>query len=175
MSALMEVEATAPRQKCLYAEGWTHSRSFDRGYVYGASSDTTFFGYSAFLGDRASKDFSSTPISKFCRLDHGTLKIFPLSDLFQALLANWREERGATSSITEMAMCSSYLRIIGLGPDVIRLIFRQMEREGDEPDMWFVALQMLTGADPVTEEARGNFKAMADLWLDWGRANGYAW
>ena len=94
---------------------------------------------------------------------------------FQQLLSNWHAERGATSSITEMAMCRSYLRIIAMGPKVISLIFAQMEREGEEPDMWFMALQMLTGADPITEEARGDFKAMADLWLHWGRANGYAW
>src|ERR1019366_4678716 len=92
---------------------------------------------------------------------------------FQQLLSNWHAERGATSSVTEMAMCRSYLRIIAMGPKVISLIFAQMEREGEEPDMWFMALQMLTGADPITEEARGDFKAMADLWLHWGRANGY--
>ncbi|MBI2292135.1 MAG: hypothetical protein HYU73_17805 [Betaproteobacteria bacterium] len=95
--------------------------------------------------------------------------------IFQELVLKWRAERGATSSITEMAMCRSYLQIIAIGPRAITLIFRQMEQEGDEPDMWFVALQMLTGADPVTEEARGDFKAMADLWLNWGRASGYAW
>jgi hypothetical protein len=94
---------------------------------------------------------------------------------FQYLRQEWYEERGATSSITEMANCRSYLRIMTMGPNVTKLIFRQMEQEGDEPDMWFVALQMLTGADPVTEEARGDFKAMADLWLHWGLANGYAW
>ncbi len=94
---------------------------------------------------------------------------------FQTLRDQWRIERGATSSVTEMAMCRSYLRIIGMGPDVLPLILRQMANEGDEPDLWFVALQMLTGADPVIDDARGNFKEMAKLWLDWASRNGYAW
>jgi hypothetical protein len=34
------------------------------------------------------------------------------------------------------------------------LILRKMEDEDDEPDMWFVALQSLTNADPVTDEIR---------------------
>jgi len=62
-----------------------------------------------------------------------------------------------------------------MGPDVLPLILRQMANEGDEPDLWFVALQMLTGADPVIDDARGNFKEMAKLWLDWASRNGYAW
>lgn len=94
---------------------------------------------------------------------------------FRSLLTKWHDERGATSSITEMVLCRSYLQIIAMGSKAIPLIFRQMEQEADEPDMWFVALQVITSADPVTPEARGNFKAMADLWIHWGRINGYAW
>jgi hypothetical protein len=94
---------------------------------------------------------------------------------FQELVSSWHAERGATSSVTEMVMCRSYLRIIGMGPSAVPLILRRMRHEGAEPDMWFVALQMLTGADPVTEEARGDFAAMARCWLHWAAHNGYAW
>src|SRR5437016_521305 len=38
---------------------------------------------------------------------------------FSELRKAWYAERGATSSITEMAMCRSHLRIIGLGPSVV--------------------------------------------------------
>jgi len=94
---------------------------------------------------------------------------------FVSLRERWYAERGATSSITEMAMCRSYLQIIALGRSAIPLILRQMHQEGAEPDMWFVALQILTGADPVTDEIRGDFAAMAARWLDWALQNGYAW
>jgi hypothetical protein len=96
-------------------------------------------------------------------------------EAFSALYDQWRTERGTTSSITEMVMCKAYLQIIALGPRVIPIILRRMEDQGAEPDMWFVALQILTGADPVTDEIRGDFGAMARRWLDWAAANGYAW
>ena len=96
--------------------------------------------------------------------------------LFQQYVDQWHKERGATSSITEMVICSSHLAIISMGADlVVPLILRKMEDEGDEPDMWFVALQSLTGTDPVTDEIRGDFKLMADRWLEWATANGYVW
>ena len=94
---------------------------------------------------------------------------------FHYLVSQWRKERGATSSITEMVMCRSHLHIIGTGPVAIPFILREMEDEGDDPDMWFVALQMLTGADPVTDDARGNFKKMAVLWFDWAHRHGHVW
>jgi hypothetical protein len=94
---------------------------------------------------------------------------------FQDLVKQWHKERGATSSITEMVMCQSHLQIIAMGPSAIPLILRQMENEGDEPDMWFVALQLLTSADPVTDDVRGNFKKMAEVWLAWALRHGYVW
>jgi hypothetical protein len=94
---------------------------------------------------------------------------------FQLLMQQWHVERGATSSITEMAMCRSYLQIIGMGQTAIPMILRQIQGEGDEPDMWFVALQILTGVDPVTDPIRGDFKAMANSWIQWAVNAGYAW
>ena len=47
------------------------------------------------------------------------------------------------------------------------LILHQLEDEGDDPDMWFWALQVLTGVNPVPEAARGNMGAMAKVWFDW--------
>ena len=98
----------------------------------------------------------------------------PSFSLFQHLVSQWHEERGATSSITKMAMCPAYQRIIAMGEAAIPLILRRLEQEGDEPDMWFWALRILTNADPVPDEARGDTVAMARAWLQWGRAQ-YAW
>lgn len=94
--------------------------------------------------------------------------------LFHSLAEQWRKERGATSSITKMAMCPSYQKIIAIGPRAIPLILRQMESEGDQPDMWFWALRALTDADPVPEANRGDVVRMAHAWLGWGRQR-YAW
>ena len=93
---------------------------------------------------------------------------------FHVLVEAWRTERGATSSITKMATCPSYQRIIAMGEKAVPLMLREMEMEGDEPDQWFWALAAITGADPVPDEARGDMVAMAKAWLDWGLRR-YAW
>jgi hypothetical protein len=91
---------------------------------------------------------------------------------FQALVGAWRQERGPTSSTTQMAMCPSYQRIIGLGPAVVPLLLRELEQD---PDHWFWALKAITGADPVPIESRGKLAEMARYWVDWGRQQGYRW
>lgn len=93
---------------------------------------------------------------------------------FKRLTQQWHEERGAASSITEIAMCPAYQKIIAMGEAVLPLILRQLESEGDEPDMWFWALRAITNVNPVTEDMRGDMVAMAQAWLAWGRER-YAW
>ena len=95
---------------------------------------------------------------------------------FEYLRLEWQKERGATSSITAMAMCPSYQRIMTMAAAevVVPLILRQMESEGDEPDMWFWALRILTSADPVADDDRGDIVRMAQAWLNWGRGQ-YVW
>lgn len=93
---------------------------------------------------------------------------------FRELTKEWHVERGASSSITEIAMCPAYQRIIAMGEPAVLLILRQMESEGDEPDMWFWALRAITNVDPITDDIRGDVVAMAGAWLDWGRRH-YAW
>jgi len=89
--------------------------------------------------------------------------------MFQCLVAEWRTQRGAMSSITEAALCSAYQRIIGLGPAAVPFIIAELESDGDEPDQWFWALKAITGEDPVREDDRGDFAAMSKSWLEWAR------
>jgi len=95
-----------------------------------------------------------------------------LEAVFLELVARWKDERGPTSSTTELAMCPSYQRIIGLGPAVVPLLLRELERE---PDHWFWALRAITGADPVPPASRGKVRDMAQIWIGWGRQQGYRW
>src|SRR6266478_3983165 len=96
------------------------------------------------------------------------------SPIFKDLVSLWRAERGVSSSTTDIVLSPSYQSIIGMGPKVVPLILAQMESEGDDPDQWFWALQVLTRANPVVEEDEGNFKAMAASWIDWARRR-YIW
>jgi hypothetical protein len=93
---------------------------------------------------------------------------------FQELTKEWRAKRGATSSITAMSMLEPYQKIIGMGPEAVPLILAQLKAEGDEPDQWFWALKIITEADPVRPEDRGNFRAMAQAWIAWGESEDYA-
>ena len=94
---------------------------------------------------------------------------------FLSLTAQWQRERGATSSITEMVLCPAYQAIIGMGAKAIPLILAQLESEGDEPDQWFWALRVLTEANPVSDEDRGNSLRMAQAWLEWAKNEAHAW
>ena len=93
---------------------------------------------------------------------------------FQSLAEQWRAERGATSSITAAAMCPAYQSIIGMGTVALPFIFDALQAEGNDPDQWFWALKSIGGVEPVPEEDRGDFRAMAATWLKWGRDQGYA-
>jgi|GEM_PF-1423082 len=80
----------------------------------------------------------------------------------------WEIETGFLSSITAKIMHPSYLRIIGMGKQVLPLIFEQMKRE---PGHWFVALEAITGENPVHDEA--DFISATEQWINWGRSKGY--
>ncbi len=96
------------------------------------------------------------------------------TDKFQDLVRQWRIQRGATSSITEMAMLPAYQKIIGMGKDAIPLIIKQLKSEGDEPDQWFWALRAITDVNPVSPENQGNSLKMAEAWLRWAAEESYA-
>ena len=86
---------------------------------------------------------------------------------FAQLVKQWNVERNIVSSLSEIAMCPSYLMIIAMGETALPLIIAQLKREGDDPDHWFVALEAITGNDPIPEEAYGDTLSMAEAWLSW--------
>lgn len=90
-----------------------------------------------------------------------------LERTFAALVEQWRRETTHLSSIQRMVLHPAYQRIIGLGPDAIPLILREMQQR---PDHWFWALQAIAREDPVP---RGStFKEATAAWLSWGHERG---
>lgn len=94
---------------------------------------------------------------------------------FQELYSRWRTERGAMSSISEAVLCPAYQTIIGMGATAIPFMLAELDSNQHDPDQWFWALKAITGIDPVPEEDRGDFVAMAKAWLGWGHQSEYAW
>lgn len=91
---------------------------------------------------------------------------------FQRFAERWKAECPPVSSAEKLAMHPLYQRIIGLGPDVLPCLFRELERASHH---WFWALRAITGENPVSPENRGDLKAMAADWLAWAKVNGYQW
>jgi hypothetical protein len=88
---------------------------------------------------------------------------------FVRLRDDWKQKRGPDSSAARLAMHPSYLKIIGMSPDAIPFLLRELE---NQPDLWFVALRSITETDPVPDAIRGNVNAMAEAWLQWGKDQG---
>ena len=89
---------------------------------------------------------------------------------FLALAAQWREETAGHSVITPKVAHPAYLRIIGMGPVALPWILRELEEHGGH---WYVALQSITGANPVPHEDRGRIPKMRAAWLRWAREEGW--
>jgi hypothetical protein len=92
-----------------------------------------------------------------------------LSAQFQALAERWKAETALCSSTSAMVAHPAYQAIIALGPPVVPLLLRELERE---PVHWFEALKAVTGDDPVSPADWGRIPAMAAAWLAWGRSRG---
>jgi hypothetical protein len=88
---------------------------------------------------------------------------------FRQLVAQWKEETRFFSSIHEMVGHPAYLQIIGMGRASLPLLFEELRRE---PDHWFVALQAITGANPIPDPASGDVEKMTTAWLSWGQRHG---
>jgi hypothetical protein len=66
-------------------------------------------------------------------------------------------------------MLEPYQKIIALGEAAIPLILDELVAEGDEPDDWFWALNVIADHDPVPAVDQGIIVRMAEAWIRWGR------
>lgn len=91
-----------------------------------------------------------------------------LERLFRTEVERWKKETRHLSSVTKMIAHPSYMRIMGMGPDALPLILRELR---ERPDHWLVALNAITGEDPAT--LNSTFRQAVDAWLAWGVQQGY--
>jgi hypothetical protein len=85
---------------------------------------------------------------------------------FQSLARQWKDACSLLSSTSAMVAHPAYQAIIELGPPVVPLLLRELEKE---PVHWFEALKAITGDDPVSPKDWGDISAMTSAWLAWGR------
>ena len=92
------------------------------------------------------------------------------AEKFRRLATTWRDETAYVSSSTQMFAHPAYQEIIRMGEPVVPLLLQDLEQD---PDHWFHALRVITGANPVSAEESGNLDKMTAAWLRWGREHGY--
>ncbi len=90
---------------------------------------------------------------------------------FRRLVDEWHRETEGLALASRICSHHSYLKIIGMGRPVIRLILNELAEK--EPDHWFLALRILTDTNPVRVEDAGKMHAMAEAWVNWGKEQGY--
>jgi len=98
------------------------------------------------------------------------LSVSKMERRFLNRVNQWKEDIGAESSLSIIMGNDNYLEIISMGDAVIPLILRELQRE---PAPWFLALRVLTGQKDIGKEYPGNFRKMAQAWIEWGKAKGY--
>jgi len=91
----------------------------------------------------------------------------------QQLLDCWRTETAHLSSSTRITGHPAYQELIALGPPVLPLLLRDLERTED--GHLSLALATITGAHPVSAEERGHIRKVAAAWLRWARETGRQW
>lgn len=89
-----------------------------------------------------------------------------LQDRFDHLKRKWIKECGHSSKLSTIVAKPGYQQIIDLGTDVVSIILRELQRR---PNHWFVALETITGENPVERSSRGRMAAMTQAWLSWGK------
>jgi hypothetical protein len=93
-----------------------------------------------------------------------------LTERFQQLRSDWWRETAFLSSMTAAAAHPAYQEIIRLGTEIVPLLLQDME---DHQTHWFIALEQITGAQPIPPSAAGNIPKMIEAWLKWGKEHGY--
>src|SRR5215212_1255807 len=72
-----------------------------------------------------------------------------VDQLFATLLEAWRSDTRFQSDQSVILTHPAYYRLIGLGPVILPQIFQDLQAGGGP---WFVALEAITGENPVRQE-----------------------
>jgi hypothetical protein len=89
---------------------------------------------------------------------------------FNRLYARWKEQTKFCSFIGDPAD-TAYAEIISLGTAVIPYIITMLKREESH---LFIALNRITGVNPVRKEHSGNVRKMAEDWIRWWEGEDHA-
>lgn len=89
---------------------------------------------------------------------------------FLRLSKEWKESTNLISDWSRIVYHPSYQKIIGLGPEAIPFILKEMQDNGGQ---WFWALEALARENPIIDADAGKIKKMTEAWINWGIEKGY--
>lgn len=87
-----------------------------------------------------------------------------LRSKFYQHLRRWRFDTMLESSVDKAVGHHDFREIVGLGELVVPMIISEIRTK---PDSLMIALQMITGTNPVQDRHRGRMAEMASDWIDW--------
>ena len=85
---------------------------------------------------------------------------------FEAALARWLNDSMFDSLPDRMKRHESFAMLVAEGDRAVPLIAAELRKR---PSFLFLALEEITGEDPVPAEAQGDLKATISAWLAWLR------
>jgi hypothetical protein len=138
--------------------------------------DDIFFVSSSCLISKADKELDAQEAYKVKKL-HSMQWIFSqkkpvdkksLQQEFNRLATRWKSDTESLSSIKKKITHPDYLKIIEMGYEVVPIILQSLLKE---PDHWFVALNKISGEDPISYGA--SFQEAVIGWLQWGQRKGF--
>ena len=106
----------------------------------------------------------------FTSLTRPTQDVYPESHeddfaRFHRLLDQWYTQTIYSSFIDEKIQHPAFRQIVDIDEDAIPLILKEITVR---PSFLYLALQMITGDNPVPQHDRDNPRAAIDAWIEWG-------
>ncbi len=92
-----------------------------------------------------------------------------LAQRFRVEANKWEQETMHLSSTARRVLHPSYQAIMGMGPEIVPILLRDMQQTGRQ---WFWALRHITGANPVDASDLGKVDKMISAWIKWGKKEG---
>ena len=89
---------------------------------------------------------------------------------FYSLLTEWYNDIKFISSTTQILKHKAFREIVNMGSDVVPLIFDEIQ---NNPSFLFVALNEITGDNPIKKQNSGKIRRMIEDWIEWGKKKEY--
>jgi hypothetical protein len=75
-------------------------------------------------------------------------------------------------SSSDLVAHPAFQEIVGMGPAIIPLLLRELD---SRTGYWHRAPRLITVADPLPPADWGKIEKIAEVWLGWGKEQGYEW